>query len=436
MGRLARWGALLLAPAAAIGVASLPWVRPRPAEPPRLELAFQGEGTLSAGAGVAPIDVPRGGAIGGFPRLSYRSGGQRDEVAARALLLESGGRRVALVSMEILLVPGELADAVRARVGDLHLDAVIVAATHTHASPGGYWDNLAAERLALGAFDGAARAAVERAAELAIRRGLAAAKPARVSIARGRAEGLVRNRGDGGERDARLTVVRLAASGGEPIAELVLFGAHPTVLGKENRLVSGDWPGRFMAAGRHGVRLHLQGVIGDQTWVLPAGPATPDGYARALDAAVAALPFGAPDAAPALAFATTTVLLPVPSPAAAPALLRRAGGNLGAALLPARARVSALRLGPVILLAVPGEPVAAVAAAWRDEAGAGAEVLSLADGYVGYVETPARVGAGAGEAVRTYYGPDLASRLGRALQAVSAAAGPSRGGARALRALP
>jgi hypothetical protein len=80
-------------------------------------------------------------------------------------------------------------------------------------------------------------------------------------------------------------------------------------------------------------------------------------------------------------------------------------------LVPDRAEVAALRLGPVTLLAVPAEPVASIGESWRARVGAGAEILSLAGDYLGYVETPEQMERAAGETQRTYYGPELESRL-------------------------
>ncbi len=93
-------------------------------------------------------------------------------------------------------------------------------------------------------------------------------------------------------------------------------------------------------------------------------------------------------------------------------------------MLPARATVSALRIGPVLLVAVPGEPVAVLGARWREVAGPGSEIVGLADGYLGYFETPAHVKARVGEAVRGYYGEELAPRLERAVAAAAGAARP------------
>jgi hypothetical protein len=92
--------------------------------------------------------------------------------------------------------------------------------------------------------------------------------------------------------------------------------------------------------------------------------------------------------------------------------------------MPPSARVQALRIGPALLLAVPAEPVGRVAAEWRSSLPEGAAIVSLAGGYVGYVESPERMAAASGETIRTYYGPELASRLGGALRTAAEAAGP------------
>ena len=146
----------LLAVASFMALGSLRWRPPREPGPPRLERACRGEGPLQAGAAEVPLDLPEGVPLGGFPRLRWSSLGVRDPVAARALLLSEPGCTVALVSVEILLVPGDLARAAtelaRQRTG-VRLDEVVVIATHTHAGPGGYWRSVPGERLATGPYD-------------------------------------------------------------------------------------------------------------------------------------------------------------------------------------------------------------------------------------------------------------------------------------------
>jgi hypothetical protein len=404
--------------AAALAVASLPWVKPRPAVAPRIAAIARGAGPLHAGVGAAPIQVPLGAPVAGFPRFGFRSDGA-DPVGARALVLAAGEARVAIVSAEILLVPDTLRAAVLARVRDLPLTGVVVVATHTHAGPGGYYENLPAERAGLGPYDPLMRDLVANAAAQAIRRAYADVAPAELSVARGRAAHLVRGRG-GAPQDGALTVLRLLRPGGRPLAEVALFPAHATTLGIRNRRISGDWPGRFFARGAHGMRFLLQSAIGDQRATLPPalGPLTPDAYAAALDREVAALAFGPRAPAPAFGWAAADVPLPTPAPPIVPRPLRAAATNLVNGLLPAEARVSALRLGPVLLVQVPGEVMHGLAARWRALAGPDAEVISLADGYLGYVDEPERSGGTQEHPERTYYGPALSPALERGIALV------------------
>jgi len=121
--------------------------------------------------------------------------------------------------------------------------------------------------------------------------------------------------------------------------------------------------------------------------------------------------------------ASARVRLPPLAPGALPRALWPAAWSALGGAFPERATVTALRLGGALLLFTPAEPVEAVGRSWRALAGPDAEVVSLTGGYVGYVDTAARFRAGLGEAQRSYYGPELASRLEAAVQAAALAAG-------------
>ncbi len=419
---------LLALIAAAFVVASLRWVPARRAGPPRLEHVSRGGGALLAGAAVVPLELPAPLPVAGFARLHWLEDGRRDPVAVRAVVLREPGCAVALVSMELLLIPGRLQRAIERQVRDLGLDGVIVAATHTHAGPGAYWDDPLGERLATGPYQGEIfDLLVDRAAK-AIRAASAAMQPAYLSVGRARVESLARNRG-GGTVDGHLVSTRLVALSGRPVAEVVTYPSHATLLGIENRLISGDWPGALMRSDAERPILFFQGAHGDQSPSPPARqPSTPEAYARALAARITMLSYSQPDPWPALGLAYATAVLPAPIPGATPPLLRRIARNLFYDWVPARARVAALQLGPVTFLAIPAEPVAEVGAAMREAAGPDAEVLSLAGDYLGYVETSDRMAEAAGETVRTYYGPELATRLVGAVRLAAQALAPAEPG--------
>jgi neutral ceramidase len=386
-----------------------------------VEQVARGAGPLSAGFAEASLRPPDPVPIAGFAKLQWPSEGDRDPVAARALVVSEPGCSVALVSAELLVVPSALSRAVEKRVDDLDLDLVLIAATHTHAGPGGFWHDALAERIATGPYDPRIfEFMVDRIAEV-IRQAHAAQEPALLSVARAQATPLANNRA-GAKVDGRLLTLRFARAAGPPVAELVTFAAHPTVLGMKNRRLSGDWPG-YVMRGRKVPTLFFQGAVGDQSVHLPGGAhiRRPENYARAVLARIEGLSHDAMDPWPELELATAATVLPAPELGASPTVLKRVARNLLHDWFPDRARVTALRIGSALLLAVPGEPVAAVASEWRAGAGDGAEVVALAGDYLGYIETSERMAENAGETHRTYYGPELAARLGAALQAASTA---------------
>lgn len=409
--------ALLGAAALAIGGLSLPWRGDRPAEPPRLLASARGTGPIRAGAASVDFDLPPGVPIGGYARLSWRSSGLRDAVGARAIFLEVPGFRAAILSADQLLVSEALVRRVEELVAPLRLDAILVGATHTHAGPGGYREELAFELAALGpwnprVFDRLA----ERMAE-AVRLAAEGAGPARLAIARGDAAALVKAR-SGGRVDGRMASLRLSGAGGAPLAELLVFAAHPAILGKENRRLSGEWPGRFAAIPGRGVRVVLQGAIGDQSVRQAPGPdaTAVERYAAAVAERDDALPAAPEIAETTLAAASASVVLPPPAPAAVPRWLRRAAATVAWNQIPATARVTALRVGGLTLVAVPAEPTGGIGAAWRTALGGDVEIVSLVNGYAGYVDDAERIRRGEGEAVRSYYGPELAERLQRGVE--------------------
>lgn len=401
--------------------ATVPLHPPRRLAPPRLLEGARAEGPLFVGAGEAALDVSEGTPVAGYPRLRWASLGVRDGPAARAVLVAEPGFAAAVVSADILLVPPALGRAVEERLADLKLDKVVVAATHTHSGPGGYWKLPLGQWFATGPYDERRFAALaDRLAE-SVRRAWASRVSARLALARARLSGLSLNR-DGGEVDGRLLVLRATDSDGRVIAQVVVFPAHATLVDSKSRLISGDWPAA-LARSLPGVTVFLQGAVGDQTWNTgPGNSAAPESYAKLLAQAMGNLRFPPGDERPALGEATAEVTLPAASFAAVPRFLGRLASNLLGSVTPARATVTALRLGPALLLAVPAEPTAEVGRRWRDAVGEDSEVVSLADGYLGYVETPQRVLQGVGEAKRTYLGPELAYRLGDGLVEASRAA--------------
>jgi neutral ceramidase len=95
---------------------------------------------LRAGVGRADITPRTGYYLGGWTRADRVAQGQHTRLWARALVLEQDGRKVALVAVDLFMVPGGIVK----HVGDalaghgLSEQTILMSASHTHSGPGGY----------------------------------------------------------------------------------------------------------------------------------------------------------------------------------------------------------------------------------------------------------------------------------------------------------
>lgn len=94
---------------------------------------------LQAGVGRADITPPTGYALGGWTRADRIGTGVHTRLQASALVLRSGNRKLALVSVDLFAAPGGLVAEAASRAGHgLSERNVLVGATHTHSGPSGF----------------------------------------------------------------------------------------------------------------------------------------------------------------------------------------------------------------------------------------------------------------------------------------------------------
>jgi neutral ceramidase len=92
---------------------------------------------LRAGAGAVKITPPRGAPLAGY-YYNRAADGIRDDLWAKALVLEEGTKRAALVACDIINLPRPVVEEARrlmARDSGIPADAVMIGATHTHTGP-------------------------------------------------------------------------------------------------------------------------------------------------------------------------------------------------------------------------------------------------------------------------------------------------------------
>jgi len=208
-------------------------------------------------AGAARIDItPDENAA--LPMSGYRGRKQgfqkiHDNIYVRAIALENGTTRAAIVTWELIGVPtvlwADVSQRVAAETG-IPVENLLLAAVHNHGAPslrGGYEET--------GANTAAYTEKVEAATVEAVRQAKARLQPARAGIATGSAYlninrrehmpsgawGLGRN--PGGPSDKTVSVLKFEDMSGKPIAFFINYAVHGVIMGPENLQITGDLPG-------------------------------------------------------------------------------------------------------------------------------------------------------------------------------------------------
>jgi hypothetical protein len=243
---------------------------------------------LKAGAARVDITPPTGYAMWGYAARRAAPGvGVLDKLHARALVLEVGSGRAALVSLDLGRAPPRASfRRIREAARKVGVGTLFLVASHTHHGPVlevDTWPTLKTSyvRQLEDKITGVIRDAVK---EL---------RPARIGVAR-KEVALNRNRHSKLEAapvDRELLVLRVEDTRGKVIAHAVNFAAHPTMRPALLRKFSADYPGplaELVEKETGAPCLFLQGAAGDLSARPPAG-ATPEEFGRALGKEVLAL---------------------------------------------------------------------------------------------------------------------------------------------------
>jgi hypothetical protein len=246
-------------------------------------------GQLQAGAARIRLEPPVGLSMIGYGNRAGRAAGVHDELAAQALVIGDGARKIALCGVDVLAIGMRVADEIRARAAaacGLHSDAILVAATHTHSAP--IFNIHATPRADAKVGDDRSlqweRALPERIAE-AIVAASRRMEPAEIRTAGARfALGTNRRlrRPDGsiqlaanyaGVADSEALAMGVYRRAGGAIAFLLNYPCHGVVLCEDNLLYSRDWPGyaldeiEALAAAAHRgaapIGIFMQGATGN-----------------------------------------------------------------------------------------------------------------------------------------------------------------------------
>jgi len=404
----------LLVTVLGLGVASVDRCGAWVAAPGGLTGLARSKGALRVGAAKAAFDLPYPVTLGGYGPWLHQVGAAATPLAARATVLEVGGQRFGLVSLETLLVTDSVVSALR-KGGDFQ---VWVVATHTHTGPGNFDPRLVARVAALGPYRADVEAAIVKAGAQALSEAISALAPAVMDVAVD-SHDLTRSR-SGGEIDTTLARIRFRSPEGAPLAQWLLFGGHPTMVARSTELLDGDFPSRvsarFEASGGVAMVLQTAGANASANGSL-------DDFSAELTQRFARLADGPAEPEVTYGLATSDVVLSRPdAQRLVPGLLTPALENALCDQPTTHAEIGVLRLGSISLVAVPLEVTSASARVLTQQSKA-SHLLSLANGYQGYLEPEQVVRSDTGEAHAQYFGPGLLSQLAEAAQRAGEAAG-------------
>ena len=318
-----------------------------------------------AGFSKVCISPPVGAPLAGFAARQEVAAGIHDDLFARALVMENERAAVALVSVDVLALPSEFINSVRESIQKstgLQPDSVMIASTHTHAgpvtiktffNPDGSVDQDYMNRLASNITVAVTTAWRER-------------FPARVGVGAGYVEGVGVNRRSPDQRpvDEEIGIIKIEDTEGSVRAVFINYACHPTVLGPDNLLVTGDFPAFAVeeietAIGPDGFAMFVNGTqgnisMGHSSELSAIGIITPGRtFERAAElghllasATLEALPSMETEDGPSLGAASITISLPLkkyPSGEETARLLREAEDQLAQLIANDGDRIEELR---------------------------------------------------------------------------------------------
>jgi neutral ceramidase len=223
---------------------------------------------LQAGAAKRSIVPPFPTHMGGFSDRTEMFKGVHDDLLVRALVLDDGRTRLALIGSDLMAIDAKMVRRVRAQIQKatgIPVQNILVSCAHNHSAPSYYQlEQRGATELPLEDF------LVERFTEAAVE-AYQKRVPARAAFRAGNIEGATRNRQQENEEviDTQVGVVRVEElESRKIIAILFNFTGHPVILGATNLLLSGEYPGAACRAIEKllgGVAIFTQGACGDVT---------------------------------------------------------------------------------------------------------------------------------------------------------------------------
>lgn len=235
----------------------------------------EGEQGFSVGFGKVNITPAEPVATAGYgTRRGKAYERVHDSIYVRALVIETGSRRVAVVSADLLIIPPTVTRALETKLGSIgfSLDNTYLGATHSHNSIG-HWGE-GATRFIYGRYEESVVQLIADAIVGSIRQATADLMPSTLRHGAVAIPQAVQNRLiDGGIEDPYLRAVEVHRSDSSKLV-LVTYDAHATCLSQRTLELSRDYPGMVvdeLESKGYDFAMFMAGAVGSHKGSAPGG---------------------------------------------------------------------------------------------------------------------------------------------------------------------
>ena len=400
-------------------------------------------GTVKANAAdiilTPPIEM--GYTLGGYgARMSKPAEGIHDDIRAKALVLDDGNKKYAIITLDILGLPPNVKPRVIETLNKKEWteENILFLPSHSHTSLEMFAlnDKNIFDMPPIGIYQPLLLDYVVESLAGLINSADQDLQPVKIGTSGKPVSGLNRNRRGNPHVDNYLTVTRIDHFNGQPLSVMVNWTAHPTIMDEHDMLVSGGWPGylqRELEAwiGQDVVAMYYNGAEGDQS-VIASGAGShyekAEIYGRTIAIEVMNV-YGDIQPLEDTEFYYNHRVIQLPERKAHPGFMETGGKEYGLdeqkiqvlldQVFPEKTSVSACRLGELLIVGAPGEMIAELGLEIKDELkehGIKYPVIGgLANQWISYILSEEEYDKSGYEASVSFYGKELGNVMVKAM---------------------
>ena len=385
-----------------------------------------------------PLEI--GYTLGGYgARMSQPAKGVHDDIRAKALILEDGNKKYAIITLDILGLPPNVKPQVIEKLNrkEWTEENIMFLPSHSHTSLEMFAlnDKNIFGMAPIGIFQPELLEYVVESLVQLIIKADQNLQPVKIGTYTKQIEGMNRNRRGQPYVDNFLTVTRIDYLNGSPMTVMVNWTGHPTIMDENDMWVSGGWPGylqRELEAwiGHDVVAMYYNGAEGDQSVIAESAGShyeKAENYGRkmavkAINIYENIIPLKD------ISLSYNYEIIQLPERKAHPAFMETGGEEYGLneqsiqvllnQVFPTQTSIGACKLGDLLIVGVPGEMIAELGLEIKEKLktmGVKYPVIGgLANQWISYILSEEEYNNSGYEASVSFYGKDLGNVIVKA----------------------